>query len=391
MRTPRGRLLALAVGVALAAPLVLWAWPRIGRTESHVGFFRASESAAAWRRPADGLLESRTGLRRWRISESAARKVLPILHELNVYDEHTYYRYAPHLDEVRRYPRVRGRGWRFRTDSIGLREDDEILATQPDLRVLVAGDSNSEGVCDNADSFTNRLESLLRAERPDETVECINGAHSGFAFYEYLGTLERFLHLDPDVLVVAFYGGNDFVETLKLHHVFHGTKFPRRNEQQIRKALAIDRFLTPQVTMSALFFQRNPDQRYVALRAAKHVVVEIEALCEERDVQLAFVYVPPVSDVWPGVLGERLEALERELGMTLADLQVHDRIATRLIEFLRERDHHVIDMRAKFEDLPNAPYWKNEWHMDLVAQALIARHLLPFVLEVHGGAPPEPR
>jgi lysophospholipase L1-like esterase len=116
-----------------------------------------------------------------------------------------------------------GGRWVKRTHSLGLRDDDEPAAEQSDLRILVAGDSHTDGQCSNADSCVALLEARLAALDPGNDVEGLNAGHSGFHFYSYLGTLEIFEFLRPDVFVALVYGGNDFIEILFAGHYVRAT------------------------------------------------------------------------------------------------------------------------------------------------------------------------
>jgi hypothetical protein len=108
---------------------------------------------------------------------------------------------------------------------------------QPALRILVTGDSHTDGVCNNSESFTNLLEAELSAAHPGEAIEALNAGKGAYSFYNYLGVLERLLPLRPDVFVVAVYGGNDFVESLALRHTFeHGAPPTRASRRRKRCA-----------------------------------------------------------------------------------------------------------------------------------------------------------
>ena len=77
-----------------------------------------------------------------------------------------------------------------------MREDGEPSAVKPDLRLLVAGASNVEGMCANAESATNVLEAALRERLPGKTVEALNAGVGSSSFYNYLPVLERYRDYD---------------------------------------------------------------------------------------------------------------------------------------------------------------------------------------------------
>lgn len=154
------------------------------------------------------------------LDKETAASFFPALDHSAVFDPHVYVRRKGGVDHRMRFPEHPDGGWRVRTNSEGLREDDEIRTEQPDVRILVGGDSHTDGLCPNEASFANVLEALLADERPGETVEVLNTGTGAYHFYNYLGVLERFRELRPDLYVIAVYGGNDFYKNLGLLRYF---------------------------------------------------------------------------------------------------------------------------------------------------------------------------
>ena len=77
---------------------------------------------------------------------------------------------------------------------------------------------------------TARLESANDVDNVCVLVddcEVLNAAVTGHTFHNYLGVLERMLNLglDPDLMIVVTYGGNDFLDVY-LWHFFAGTRRP---------------------------------------------------------------------------------------------------------------------------------------------------------------------
>lgn len=102
-----------------------------------------------------------------------------------------------------------------------MREDSEPSAVKPDLRILVAGASNVEAMCANAESATNLLEASLRERLGGKSVEALNAGAGSSNFYNYVAVLERYSELEPDVLIVIVYGGTDFANGLALERYFN--------------------------------------------------------------------------------------------------------------------------------------------------------------------------
>lgn len=110
-----------------------------------------------------------------------------------------------------------------RRNECGFREDGETPVASPPgaLRVLVLGDSHTDGACANAESFSNLLESRLATELKCP-VDVINAGQSTFSpfqewwLYEQVG--RRF---QPDLVVVVFYCGNDYWDLLNSQDRVH--------------------------------------------------------------------------------------------------------------------------------------------------------------------------
>src|SRR5690606_36735619 len=144
-----------------------------------------------------------------------------------MYDEVIYFRRMPHLSGRRRFPGYEGGQWTLVTNDQGFREDQP-LPEAPDRRVLVIGDSHTDGACENDESFANLLEAQLAERRPDLVMDVVNAGCGGYSFHNYARGLDRYVEeLDVDVYVCAVYGGNDFLEVLPAMHYFERSRLPR--------------------------------------------------------------------------------------------------------------------------------------------------------------------
>lgn len=389
MKLRRGRLLALLLGTASALGL---GW--IAKTRWLEARRPATVSLADLAADLQALLDERAragpitpqdplDLVREPIPPDVAERLFTVLRSSaagSEYDPFVGVRYRGGL--ARRIPfaeRPEGE-WLFRTNSLGLREDAEVATEKPALRVLVAGDSQTEGYCDNAESWPNVLEARLASLRPGRAVEVLNAGKSGYSFYSYLGTLERFLRLHPDVFVMCVYGGNDFVECLLTHHYFRRTKRP------FCAACERDRMveLHPENTFGIfaqafhqlVYFRHHPEERKVALEAAFSVTAGVERLCRERGIRLVCVYLPPLVDAQPGLLGSLLGESVALFELQPDDLQIANRLADAWLEFARARGISTIDLRVAISEARRPLYWDRDHHVSVEGNRVIAEALL---------------
>ncbi len=100
-----------------------------------------------------------------------------------------------------------------RRNNCGFREDSDTPVSKPEgvYRILVLGDSHTDGACLNSESFPNRLEADLNAQASTPRCDVINAGQVVFSPYQEWWLYERVgTHFTPDLIVVAMYCGNDY-------------------------------------------------------------------------------------------------------------------------------------------------------------------------------------
>jgi lysophospholipase L1-like esterase len=324
--------------------------------------------------------ESSTTLAREPLNPERVNEIF-VLGGFLVYDPFTYYRYASNLEETWPLPEHPGGHYVRRTNSTGEREDHDTFVTQPDVFVLVAGDSHTDGLCDNAESYANLLEERLKRAHPGLAIEVLNTGVQAYSFYNYLGVLEKYSPRGPIALVTAYYGGNDFVEALRPYHYFQHTAVPpptRGNWNELQRAKQIGADALSQGVNAILYFKRYPDELEVALQAALDVSAEIQRQCEAKNIRWIPLYIPSAFDrPWPASR-ELRERVMTALELTEYDMGVINRLADRLIARMRERKLDVIDLRDHFS-IDGGPWYWSELHINLKGHARVAELLEPRV------------
>jgi hypothetical protein len=125
------------------------------------------------------------------------------------------YEHAPHVDEQVSLRAHAGGSFHFHTNALGLRRDRETTREKVagTLRVLVLGDSHTDGYVDNAESFSSLLESQLAGRVGSPPVEVLNAGVVGYSPAQEILWYERHgAALAPDVVILVLYAGNDVVE-----------------------------------------------------------------------------------------------------------------------------------------------------------------------------------
>jgi hypothetical protein len=385
------RLFALAIGSALAAGLIFGA--RAVRAAVDHTYLRLQTSAESF---ADALANDHQRLTRlddqgvrarpWRLwlPEDVAEKIFPLKTTGHAYDAYSFFRHRSKLDWRIPWAEHPLRGWMMATNSIGTRDLEEPLI-DPDLRILVTGDSHADGVCNNAESFANLCQRwLIWATK--SRVDVLNAAKGGYHFYNYLGVLERFesLGLRPDVFVVTVYGGNDFEEALTTRYFFAGQARPRGVEdywREVQSAVAVDGPCLAQGYLALKYFRSRPAERSVALDVALGVCAELAGRCRSRGIDLVVAYLPSQYELDPErSLREQAKVCDL-LGLDRSDLDAAAQMADEFLETLEHLGVRALDLRPTLRECDEWPYWIEDHHLSAVGHRAVARALGPILLE----------
>ncbi|MBL8862006.1 MAG: hypothetical protein JNK02_08325 [Planctomycetes bacterium] len=385
------RVVTLAASTACALGLAWLVWRARDQAGPRVLDQRASVERVLLERAVAprglGPFELRPGLQtlaREPLDEATVRRIFAMGPGL-VWDPQQYYRYDSNLDQELSFAELPGGTYRRRTNALGYREDHEFPTPRPDLVILATGDSHTDGLCENPDTWPNRLEELLGARRAGRSVEVLNAGVQTFSFYHYLGAVERALSLRPDAVVTLCYGGNDFLEVNLLHHLFQKTAPPPRSPDYWAAFSAARGVEDPELTQilyEAHRFERSPDEAERALDAAAAVCAEIQRVCDAQGIPWVFAYLPSAYCVpWRELAAERARDLAA-LALTEAALERIDGLADRLLAILRTRGVPVVDLRPNLHRMAEAgeppPYWQ-EFHLNPQGNRLVAEWLLPEV------------
>ena len=112
------------------------------------------------------------------LSEEVAAKFYPAIGKVGyLYDPTRGMRREGNMDFWRPFPQHPMKGWRIRTNELGLREDVDPSGEPVDLCVLVLGDNQTEGVCRTR--TRSRIASKRRCARRIQTAHRVWNAGMG--------------------------------------------------------------------------------------------------------------------------------------------------------------------------------------------------------------------
>lgn len=317
------------------------------------------------------------------LDEEAAKVLFRAVREgkRQVYDPLAYAVLKPDVTQIWPWPEHPRGQVVSRTNNLGFREDADTAVEKTGPRILVAGDSHTDGMVDNAESFANVLEARLAASAPAGAapVEVLNAGVGNSGPHNYLGTLKRNLHLRPDVFIAVLYTGNDFLNALAISDFFSKRPESRATDGEAgayqRQMLAayekhgatvVDRF------NQALKFTRFPADAEIALDAATGCFREMQALCSAQGIRFLAVLLPTKPDVEQDDR-EAFLAVLRDTGLDEADYGVNARLGARWAEALRADGIEVLDTTAALRAAGGGPhYWKKDWHLNVSGHAVVA-------------------
>ena len=315
-----------------------------------------------------------------------AERFFPGIGRRLVYDPVAYFFTRPHMNSRVRFGEHPDGGFRVVTNSLGMREDGELAAAPPALRVLVTGDSHTDGVCNNDESFANLLEVGLRSVLSIDDVEVLNAGCGSYNFHNYLGLYEKFRELEPDVFLVCVYGGNDFkgdLKTVAWNRRLQLPEFSKTYRGRQRRALLRHPNAFAQAFQQLAWFEDVPQVADLALTGAQDVLGELALRCAEDGVELVVAWLPPASDVEWEVHATKFDALTDLFELDAAALARNDTLADTVLATLGHlEDVHTVDLREPLRDGGGPYFWKSDLHLNTAGHRRVARALLPVVSEL---------
>ncbi|WP_419191263.1 alginate O-acetyltransferase AlgX-related protein [Saltatorellus ferox] len=278
----------------------------------------------------------------------------------------------------------------IKVNGAGLREPEEVREGHPVARLLVTGDSHLSGVVPHDENLVHLIETLIEADEPGRDIESLNAGIGGYNVYNYLGVLEHFAYLQPEVFLVVVYGGNDFYDTVRLERYFAGRG--RFRTSSLPNGERLDAWkrsgtVRGQETNQTRYLIDNPEDASIAATTSAAILAEIAERCELRGIVPLFAYLPPALAVQADRFPDEMKATTVALGVTEEDVCVSDAIADEMIECLTASGLGVIDLREAFRASEDLLYWKSDFHINTAGHRLAAEVLAPHVEAALAKAP----
>lgn len=321
------------------------------------------------------------------LDEAVARKLFPANREGTkyVFDPLAYSVLRPGFSARIPWPEHPAGGYVERTNNLGFREDEPTFRHKRDLRVLVLGDSHTEGVAANDETYPHVLEARLAARGGGREVEVLNLAVGATGPWSYRGMLEKWKGLDPDLVLAALFTGNDFWDALHVADFFskrRPRRPPRGYRRKIQRASRI--FPVSQGVNQAYRFHFFPGEADLALGEAVRAFLSIDERCRAIGARFLALILPTKEDVDGEDDRKRFEGGLRGLGLTPEDYAIHQRLARRFAARLRARGIRVVDATASMQAVSRPLYWRRDRHLSVAGHEVVADLLVEPVREMLG-------
>lgn len=264
-----------------------------------------------------------------------------------------------------------------RTNNLGFREDDDIVAKQEnEFRVLVTGDSHTDGVLKhNTESFVNIWEEKLNASDSAFQYNCINGGVGYYTFRNYEGFLKKYANLKPEVFLINVFTGNDFREAAifeddrtSVSNVYKSVwmKIRRKFQSDIQKSIPYNQGLE-----QTLFFESFPSEKERTMELSKDYMLKIKELCARENIRLIVTLLPSKLDVNVSFRKEvqLLHKLDDET------MNMNQELTKTFTNFLTEQNIEYYDLKPALQNASEKVYWEQDLHINKNAHRIIGEFL----------------
>lgn len=304
--------------------------------------------------------------------------------------ESNYYQFDPEIGLLHKPHASRTFDWpehpqghvTQKTNNLGFRNDTDTDLEVPlekkksSKRILIVGDSHTDGVVYNSESFSHQLEVLLKQAKPEFSFEVLNGGVGYYSFYNYEAAVRNFLKLKPNLVVVAVYSGNDYMEAAAVLETENPLKRP--DDYFTRLTKVSSKFSGPlsQEFNEIYYFKNFPAMKDKVLSFAQTKLSSIQKMVKETNAQLIVVILPSKAEVEWQSDAENLNELTRQLELTRQDLAVPAELNQRLIDWMKKEGISSLNAADGMRDPSKKYYWNLDYHLSIDGHKAVAELLL---------------
>lgn len=336
------------------------------------------------------------------------------------YDSTLGWRHKPNLHFRVKFPEADGTYVHYDFNNLALRDTaDTAQSSEREHRVLVLGDSFTEGHVDTPDTIPAVAERILNDGGIDSEV--LNAGVGRYSLYQEFLLFEEMIDLAPEIAVFIFFTGNDYIDMLPWPGVAPHLRVDADGQVQVqpvppppektmdeilaeyswflqhsvrrigsiwsrysidettldeyeRLVKGLDHGSVGQGMLQAAFFKEYPERFEESSKLNAYVVREIKRISAEHDVHLLFVVLPSKYQVERETFLEGFERAEQHIGLDPDD-KFEDRVGK---DFRRILDEERIPYVDPYEELvadDRQLYWTSGHHLNRLGCAVLGQIL----------------
>ncbi len=265
----------------------------------------------------------------------------------------------------------------MKTNNIGCRNDqDSEIKKQGNLkRIVITGDSHTDGVLNNSESVAAHLKVFLSKDHPDLEFEVLNAGNGYYGPQNYLGIYKKFLPYKPDLYIVIVYTGNDYLDGLRIEAENNRMENPERPHGYYDKLWEIDGLysgFTGQYLNQLKFFDTYPLYVDTALTIMKDNLSKINKLCLENNSEFLVLLLPSKIDTEAKTDQKRIDEVFNIMGFTNSHIETNRAVSIELAEWLTQQNIQYIDLYDSFLQTNEELFWKADYHVNHHGHYLMA-------------------
>ncbi len=269
----------------------------------------------------------------------------------------------------------------MKTNNLGFRKDSPTLVKKsPEtIRIIITGDSHTDGVIYNSESVAARLEEMLELKHPENNYELLNAGTGYFGPQNYLGVYQKFLNLQPDYFIVIVYTGNDFLDGIRIESENSRLVVPERKDDYYQDLWKVDKQypgFTGQYLNQVKFFKSFPQFTETAMMIMKENLEKINILCKKNDTRLLVVLLPSKIDSEFSTDSARITEVFRTMKFTEKDIPENRKFTDSLKDWMANENLPYVDLLEPFQQSDQELFWKADYHVNHLGHEEMAKQIM---------------
>jgi len=269
----------------------------------------------------------------------------------------------------------------MKTNNLGFRSDVKTEKNKPPgtVRIIITGDSHTDGVIYNSESVASRLEEMLREKYPEKKYEALNAGNGYFGPQNYFGVYRKFSSLKPDVFIVIIYTCNDFLDGIRIESENGRLSVPVRSDSYYEDLWKVDKLysgFTGQFLNQVKFFKSYPQFTDTAMKIMKDNLEKIDILCKKNNTRFLVVLLPSKIDTEARTDSTRISEVFRIMKYHEQDIIENKKMIENLSAWLSEKQIPFVDLFPPFKSAEQELFWKADYHVNHLGHEEMAKQIL---------------